>query len=661
MKKTTKKKSYTRSKPSKNKKSKINFVLLKNRKFIGLLFVLIFASIGAYYIFHSMAATPFPTSRNVYQWPFAQDSVWNMPIGSNAVYKPTGFKEVTQAKAQGGITVDKKYLGLNPNAPVKTLRQGDYSNHPKQPTTNKPAPTAIGTKVNVPSDMTADGKLNGAASLLVAGTKHDYIEGNRLWIDPAGSDPQVQYSWTARSLKDDGWNGGTGGGSQSAVGGTIRKGEITDDEPIRHALRLNVWGNRFLSRKNSSGCNEGYRWPALRADASYDKDPSHKGSYNGVVDYVCMGSLLAIKPNEDLSWITSKKVLKLAEAARDYGMYVVDNTAWDVWGLNVEASAHDEVMKADIENQDKYYQEIQQLILRLNAVTNNSPDSIGGGGTRRAPLAPCFDDEPNCPIEEAPKETTPDDTSGGGQSSTSLVRNDSFTQGVNVFASSQVSGIFSPSKAVDGNETTNESRWTSKPQDGESITIDLGKQLSINRIAFISAKNTTKQYSLMLSNDNLSYTTVASGSTTEGIATLNDKSFTARSARYIRFTGVNRWNNNYGHSIFEIGAYIDKTVADADFTVSGIKDGATVKRWIRVGATPSGVTGNVSFKYYVKDKEIYTATSSPYCLGGVEPDGICKPYDLVNASTWGKETFKFTVKMIYNEGSVSKDYTITRN
>lgn|GEM_PF-2160334 len=28
----------------------------------------------------------FPTSRNDWKWPFAQDSIWNMPIGSGARY-----------------------------------------------------------------------------------------------------------------------------------------------------------------------------------------------------------------------------------------------------------------------------------------------------------------------------------------------------------------------------------------------------------------------------------------------------------------------------------------------------------------------------------------------------------------------------------------------
>jgi hypothetical protein len=319
-------------------------------------------------------------------------------------------------------------------------------------------------------------------------------------------------------------------------------------------------------------------------------------------------------------------------------------------------------MRSDIPNQDEYYRQLQQLILSLQAVTNNSPSSIGGGGTPRQPLAPCFDDEPNCPLENPPQPTVPSDggSTGDVEPEGKIERSANFTQGVKVSASSQVSSKFSADKAVDGDETSDSSRWTSERVDGETITIDLGRQESISRIAFISAKNTTKQYKLMVSKDNSNYVMVAQGTTQEGVPTLNDQEFASQTARYIRFQGLTRWNNNYGHSIFEIGAYIDEGAIAADFTLSGVSNGEVVNRWIRVGATPSGVTDGVSFKYYVNGKEVYTAKESPYCLGGTDSKGRCWPFDLKPAGTQGKETFTFTVKMIYDDGSLTRDYTLTR-
>ncbi len=35
----------------------------------------------------------FPDSRDPLQWPFTQNSIWNMPIGNEAVYVPAGILE----------------------------------------------------------------------------------------------------------------------------------------------------------------------------------------------------------------------------------------------------------------------------------------------------------------------------------------------------------------------------------------------------------------------------------------------------------------------------------------------------------------------------------------------------------------------------------------
>ena len=42
----------------------------------------------------------FPGQRDPWLWPFASNSIWNMPIGSEARYVPAGLK------AQGGFDLD---------------------------------------------------------------------------------------------------------------------------------------------------------------------------------------------------------------------------------------------------------------------------------------------------------------------------------------------------------------------------------------------------------------------------------------------------------------------------------------------------------------------------------------------------------------------------
>src|SRR3989442_6558191 len=46
-------------------------------------------------------------------WPFSRDSIWNLPIGANAVYVPGNIKKPTAY----GMTTDVDVLILTPNAP----------------------------------------------------------------------------------------------------------------------------------------------------------------------------------------------------------------------------------------------------------------------------------------------------------------------------------------------------------------------------------------------------------------------------------------------------------------------------------------------------------------------------------------------------------------
>src|SRR5947199_2841223 len=47
-------------------------------------------------------------------WPFSRDSIWNLPIGANAVYVPANIKKPTAS----GMTSDVDVLILTPDAPV---------------------------------------------------------------------------------------------------------------------------------------------------------------------------------------------------------------------------------------------------------------------------------------------------------------------------------------------------------------------------------------------------------------------------------------------------------------------------------------------------------------------------------------------------------------
>jgi hypothetical protein len=295
------------------------------------------------------ASPAMPGTRDKYRWPFASNSIWNMPIGSGARYVPAGIEYA--GAWNGQITRDNEYIGLNPNDPLRRLNNGAL--------------------VHVPPSMSHDGSWNGCATLLMEDGR-SIASGQPLRLS-AGGDPSWQYDFTnGQDLYGDGRFGCHGGSSLSGVGGSLRVGELNGADPIRHALKVNLFAQRFLS------CSDGgYRWPAFRADAYMDCS-----SYGGDVPALRMGSLLAILPSVDCdATVTSRHARKLCHALQDYGAYVVDDTYWDVHAIDLDVNA-------EFGDGGSFHSDMQRLFQMLSVVDNNSASNVGGGGTPRAPLAP---------------------------------------------------------------------------------------------------------------------------------------------------------------------------------------------------------------------------------------------------------------------------------
>src|SRR3989441_9101837 len=60
------------------------------------------------------SASASATGRVATLWPFSRDSIWNLPIGANAVYVPGNIKKPTAS----GMTTDVDVLILTPTAPI---------------------------------------------------------------------------------------------------------------------------------------------------------------------------------------------------------------------------------------------------------------------------------------------------------------------------------------------------------------------------------------------------------------------------------------------------------------------------------------------------------------------------------------------------------------
>jgi hypothetical protein len=190
-----------------------------------------------------------------------------------------------------------------------------------------------------------------------------------------------------------GITGGHAGSGLSSIGGTIRLGELISDQPIRHALKIEVFANKYLHNQPP-----GYRWPAVRADVYGYNNYYGEGKmqYGGSNPSLIMGSLLAIPPqiteaNLELQTIPGRK---LFFALQNYGGYIVDDTLWDAHAIAIEQGTNEEFRshyRYDFESDSgAFHDDINKLFQALQIVDNNAPENIGGGGKPRQPLAPAI-------------------------------------------------------------------------------------------------------------------------------------------------------------------------------------------------------------------------------------------------------------------------------
>lgn len=325
----------------------------------------------------SMVGQVGPKSRDPWLWPFASESIWNMPLGSNAVYVPAGLK------AAPHIGIDLEYMivtkASDPIRPVyppsewnarwpgdKSRKLGEF-----------PVPDSL-----IIEDAKGNSTPNACTAFLMPdGRTVKQLEPTCRKV--AGSHI-VGWLREDQDLYGPGILGTHWGSGLSTLGGSIRKGELIGSTPIRHAIKLNVWGDQLFY----SASVKGFRWPADRSDEYAAK------SYHGKNMKLAMGSLLALKPTLTVGELGLKTApaRKLFKALQDYGAYVSDDSGWVHYDLCMEAGVAEETKAATgVEvgfTEGVFKEDMMAIITRLSIVDNNRADNIGGGGTRRAPLAP---------------------------------------------------------------------------------------------------------------------------------------------------------------------------------------------------------------------------------------------------------------------------------
>ncbi|WNR45987.1 fibronectin type III domain-containing protein [Paenibacillus roseipurpureus] len=332
------------------------------------------------------------TSRDPWLWPFTPDSIWNMPIGSNAVYTDINLP----AGATNYMAVDWEYkFKAKSTDPVKTIYAPNDWKYRCTGSKDPQGTMYLPNDVIVPDARVANGNYetpNNVSSILQP-DGNTIVQLEPMCRDVAGGDV-----WGYRNPTNDtqltstGYYGTHFGSGLSGFGGSIRHGELWSPEPLHHALKFNIWGTYLYY--NASDPTPGYRWPADRADAGAPTQ------YFGSNPKLEMGSLVAIAPSvtEASLGLKTDAAKKLFHALQDYGAYLADDTGWDsyAWDMDLEAyKEFSEVTGYDAQQGSgasggakDWWDDNNKLITAMKLIDNNGPNSIGGGGTPRAPLAP---------------------------------------------------------------------------------------------------------------------------------------------------------------------------------------------------------------------------------------------------------------------------------
>jgi hypothetical protein len=359
------------------------------------------------------AAQSFPVSRDPLKWPFAQNSCWNMPIGSNAVYVPAGIR----ATANTEWRPDMDIIVMKPKARMTKIY---YSNAGWGGSKNRCAATESTPRFSVPipdSFVIGNEITNASAAFLDSNGRtvkqcqpfarcKPFDSGTSMFFfNKPMTDNGVLYNFHDMDIYDStGEIGGHWGSKLSDLGGTIRVGEFTAGV-IRHAMKVNLNAHVYyyydfncpgtLGFKDS--CS--FRWPAISVDI-YATKTSGSHWYAGKDPNFIMGVLLALKPSFNLDTLRTVPGKILGKAFQDYGAYVVDDAFCDCWAPVFErgpdGNVVDEVNSRYGVNMfltphtDEFWKDMVKIFENLHIIINNGPRNIGGGGTPRQPLAPPF-------------------------------------------------------------------------------------------------------------------------------------------------------------------------------------------------------------------------------------------------------------------------------
>jgi hypothetical protein len=336
-------------------------------------------------------ASPTPPSREVRTWPFSSNSIWNTPIGDRAEFVPAGLR----ASSYWGSFAQESIIVMTPDAPLTDVFENlkDWSDPSAGARCLKEG--KLIRQLPLPSDWIYPheaGLPDGVAAIML-GDKRSLYQTQPFHRCVAGSYATSHYPYDTVDIYGDGQYGAHGGSGLSSLGGTIRLGELVKDGTIRHVMKVSVNNTRYLAYNTDA--TPGFRWPARNSDGGSNIN------YKGNVAALEMGALLALKPDFDVPSLRTEPARIIATAFKNYGAYVVDETAGDMVILNLERGTAGRVKdefksKWGYEfdqakftpNGNAFGEDLSRIWPALQVVNNNAANNIGGGGRPRMVRAP---------------------------------------------------------------------------------------------------------------------------------------------------------------------------------------------------------------------------------------------------------------------------------
>lgn len=343
-----------------------------------------------------IVAPPPMTNRVALKQPFANKSIWNHPIGKNAVYVAANLPAVPGGDQWALMPqIDEELIVLRPSAPVTSVYYSDAA-WTGRDRCGRTSATVV-AQVPVPANYIVphSNRNNSAVFLKPDGRTLVHMQ---PFTRCSGMAPTTLIKFNDVDLFGDGIEGSHGGSRLSAIGGSLRVGEMRPHTGApRHALKINVYGKQmFAACQTREQC---FVWPAKSADSGA---VGRYGSTATTVPSVMrMGALLAIPPSRDIGKIglETQPGKMLAWTLQNYGAYIVDDTGSPAIAFGAEHGPDGSFrtqFKADwgfefeqrVRENTPWVRDMQRIVQALSVVTNNGPSTIGGGGTLLQPLAP---------------------------------------------------------------------------------------------------------------------------------------------------------------------------------------------------------------------------------------------------------------------------------